>query len=51
MLYEVITLKDDLRVLLDLGVKFIGRASGIWFMTMEDEEHFALSKALCDKVV
>ncbi len=49
-LYKSDTLKDDLRVLLDLGVKFIGRASGIWFMTMEDEEHFALSKALCDKV-
>ncbi len=49
-LYKSETLMDDIRVLLDLGVKFIGRASGVWFMTMDDEEHFAMSKALCEKI-
>ena len=34
----------------EMGVKFLGRASGIWYMTMDDEEHFRLSKELADKV-
>ena len=32
-LYESETLSDDLRVIRELGVKFLGRASGIWYMT------------------
>ena len=24
----------------EMGVKFLGRASGIWYVTMDDEEHF-----------
>ena len=31
-LYESDTLDDDLRVIARMGVKFIGRASGIWYM-------------------
>ncbi|MDD3410480.1 MAG: hypothetical protein PHY12_06690 [Eubacteriales bacterium] len=44
------TLEDDLRAIRELGVKFLGRASGIWYMTEDDEEHFAKSKALADRV-
>lgn len=49
-LYESKTLQDDLRAIGSLGVKFLGRASGIWYMTEEDEEHFARSKKLAQKV-
>jgi hypothetical protein len=49
-LYESATLKDDLRAIQEMGVKFLGRASGIWFMTMNDEEHFRLSQELAQKV-
>ena len=33
-LYESKTLEDDLRAIREMGVKFLGRASGIWYMTM-----------------
>ena len=46
-LYQSETLSDDLRVIQKLGIKFLGRASGIWYMTEDDEEH---SKKLADKV-
>ena len=49
-LYESKTLEDDLLAIREMGVKFLGRASGIWYMTMDDEEHFRLSKELADKV-
>ena len=49
-LFESDTLEDDLRVIRELGVKFLGRASGIWFMTMDDEKHFRLSEELARKV-
>ena len=48
-LYQSETLSDDLRVIQKLGIKFLGRASGIWYMTEDDEEHFARSKKLADK--
>lgn len=32
-LYQSETLSDDLRVIKKLGIKFLGRASGIWYMT------------------
>lgn len=38
-LYESDTLEDDLRAIREMGVKFLGRASGIWYMTENDEEH------------
>ena len=49
-LIESDTLEDDLRAIANLGVKFLGRASGIWYMTMDDEEHFRLSARLAEKV-
>ncbi|WP_230399559.1 pullulanase X25 domain-containing protein [Novisyntrophococcus fermenticellae] len=49
-LFESQTLADDLRAIKDMGVKFLGRASGIWYMPMEDEEHFRLSEELAEKV-
>ncbi|MBQ2256454.1 MAG: hypothetical protein II330_06285, partial [Clostridia bacterium] len=49
-LYLTDTLEDDLRLIKRLGVKFIGRASGIWYMTEDDAEHFAKSKALAKAV-
>lgn len=48
-LYESETLDDDLRAIREMGVKFLGRASGIWYMMTDDEEHFRLSKELADK--
>ncbi|WP_053983332.1 hypothetical protein [Niameybacter massiliensis] len=44
------TLEDDLRALKNMGVKFVGRASGIWEPDECDEEHFAKSKYLADRV-
>jgi len=49
-LFESETLTDDLRAIKELGIKFLGRASGIWYMPMEDEEHFRLSRELAEKV-
>ena len=49
-LYETDTLEDDLRAIARMGVKFIGRASGVWYMLEDDEAHFAKSKALADAV-
>ena len=49
-LFETETLADDLRAIKRLGVKFLGRASGIWYMAEDDETHFAKSKALADAV-
>ena len=44
------TLADDLRVIEKLGVKFIGRASGIWYMPKQDSQHFEQSQKLAQKV-
>lgn len=49
-LYESETLQDDLRAIKELGIKFLGRASGIWYMTEEDGLHFEKSKELAEKV-
>ena len=49
-LYESTTLDDDLRVIAKLGVKFLGRASGVWGASGNDAAHFAQSKALADRV-
>ena len=49
-LFETDTLQDDLRAIKRLGVKFIGRASGIWYMLEDDAQHFAKSRALADAV-
>lgn len=44
------TLEDDLRAIKNMGVKFLGRASGIWVPDPDDEEHFEKSKYLADRV-
>ena len=44
------TLDDDIRVILKTGIKFLGRASGIWKAEMPDGEHFARSKAAAEKI-
>ena len=49
-LYKSDTLEDDLRVIEKLGIKFLGRASGVWFMLTNDDEHFMKSKELAEKV-
>ena len=49
-LIETDTLEDDLRAIKRMGVKFIGRASGIWYMLEDDDIHFAKSKALAEAV-
>lgn len=49
-LYQSETLSDDLRVIKKLGIKFLGRASGIWYMTENDEEHFERSRKLAERV-
>lgn len=49
-LFESETLSDDLRVIKDLGVKFLGRASGIWYVEMDDNQHFQMTEELADKV-
>ena len=49
-LYESDTLEDDLRLIGRLGVKFIGRASGIWYMMEDDDEHLKKSRRLCEIV-
>ena len=44
------TLDDDIRVILKTGLKFLGRAAGIWKASMPDEAHFSLVKAAADKI-
>lgn len=44
------TLDDDIRVILKTGIKFLGRAAGIWKASMPDPEHFALVKSAADKI-
>lgn len=49
-LYLSDTLEDDIRVIKKIGAKFLGRASGIWYVIMDDDKHFEMSKALADRV-
>ncbi len=44
------TLNDDLRVIKNLGIKFLGRASGYWYPDSDEEEHFRKSEELAEKV-
>ena len=44
------TLEDDLRALKNMGVKFVGRASGIWEPDVDDIEHFEKSRYLAERV-
>ncbi len=49
-LFESDTLDDDLRALKRIGAKFLGRASGVWYMHEPDEIHFEKSKRLAERV-
>ena len=44
------TLEDDIRVIQKCGIKFLGRASGIWKAEMPDDVHFARSRAAADRI-
>lgn len=43
------TLEDDLRAIKNLGIKFLGRASGIWEPEASDEEHFKRSRYIAGR--
>ncbi|MBQ1683065.1 MAG: hypothetical protein II071_02185, partial [Bacteroidales bacterium] len=49
-LYLSNTLDDDIRAILNAGVKFLGRASGIWKGEMPEEEHFEKSRLAAEKI-
>lgn len=44
------TMKDVLRMLKNIGAKFLGRASGVWEMEKDDEVHFYKSAILAKMV-
>lgn len=44
------TLEDDLRAIINIGAKFLGRSSGVWDMEPDDEEHFRKSQVLAERV-
>ena len=44
------TLEDDLRAIKNMGIKFIGRASGIWEPDLDDKEHFEKSRYLAERI-
>lgn len=44
------TLDDDIRVILKTGLKFLGRAAGIWKGSRPEEDHFALVKQSADRI-
>lgn len=44
------TLDDDIRVMKKLGIKFLGRSTGIWKMDTPDEEHFRITKQSIEKI-
>ncbi|GGD47737.1 hypothetical protein [Paenibacillus nasutitermitis] len=44
------SLDDDLRMIGNIGAKFLGRASGIWMLESDDKEHFRKSKVLAERV-
>ena len=44
------TLEDDIRVILKTGLKFLGRAAGIWKASMPDDVHFARCREAADRI-
>lgn len=44
------TLDDDIRVILKTGVKFLGRAAGIWKGDGQEEAHFEKVRAAAEKI-
>ena len=49
-IYSSRTLDDDIRAIVNAGVKFLGRASGIWKGEMPEEEHFEKSRLAAEKI-
>lgn len=49
-LCDTATLEDDLRVIRRLGIKFLGRASGVWGAAEDDDAHFARSAYVAQRV-
>ncbi len=43
-------LDDDIRMLTDIGAKFVGRAAFVWDLPRDEEAHFAQAKAAAAKV-
>ena len=44
------TLDDDIRVILKTGIKFLGRAAGIWQGDGQNEAHFEKVRAAAEKI-
>ncbi|MFC5406266.1 hypothetical protein [Cohnella soli] len=44
------TLDDDLRMIGNIGAKFLGRASGVWLLEPDDDAHFRNSQTLAERV-
>ena len=44
------TLDDDIRLIKKAGIKFLGRATGIWKAEMPDEKHFELARKAAEKI-
>ncbi|AZN43131.1 hypothetical protein [Paenibacillus albus] len=44
------TLDDDLRMIKNIGAKFLGRASGVWVLEPDDDVHFQKSRKLAERV-
>ena len=49
-IYNSNTLDDDIRAIVNAGVKFLGRAAGIWKGDMPEEEHFELARRSAEKI-
>lgn len=49
-LYQSDTLDDDIRVIRKLGLKFLGRFTGIWKAGTTDDVHFAQTRAAAEKI-
>lgn len=44
------TLEDDLRMIRNIGAKFLGRAASAWMPDGDDDAHFALAAQVAEKV-
>ena len=49
-IYNSNTLDDDIRAIVNAGVKFLGRAAGIWKGDMPEEEHFELARRCAERI-
>lgn len=49
-LFESDSLEDDLRMIRDLGARFLGRAAYAWLVPADEEEHFAAVERMTRRV-